>query len=137
MDRTSEMPNIAARYALSALAALVDATAPLSSQEKQQQAPVDINSFESVKAVSNPQMAPSGSTVLYTVRTTNLATNSRASLTYKVAASGGIATAFPDASTNATEARWSPDGKRVAYIAGNQLWVADLTGASRKQLTTL
>ena len=75
--------------------------------------------------------------MLYSVRTTSLATNSRSSLTYKVAASGGIATAWPDASTSASEARWSPDGKRIAFIAGDQLWVADQVGGARKQLTTL
>ena len=130
------MPNLVVRYVLPTLAALVAAAAPLAAQDKQQQ-PVDINSFETVKAVSDPQMAPNGSTVLYAVRTTSLGTNSRSSLTYKVAASGGIATAFPDASTSASEARWSPDGKRVAYIAGGQLWIADQMGGARKQLTTL
>ena len=29
------------------------------------------------------------------------------------------------ADVSATEARWSPDGKHVAYVAGDQLWVAD------------
>ena len=70
----------------SALAALV---APLAAQEKIPQQPLTIESFEAVKAVSDPQLSPSGSTVLYSVRTTSLATNSRSSLTYKVAASGG------------------------------------------------
>jgi dipeptidyl aminopeptidase/acylaminoacyl peptidase len=130
------MSNFAVRHVLPALAALAAAAAPLAAQDKQQQ-PLDINSFEAVKAVSDPQMAPNGSAVLYAVRTASLGTNSRSSLTYKVAASGGIATAFPDASTSASEARWSPDGKRVAYIAGGQLWVADQMGGARKQLTTL
>ena len=120
---------------LTALAAPL--AAPLAAQDKAQQQPLDINSFEAVKVVSDPQMAPSGSAVLYAVRTTSLGTNSRSTLTYKVAASGGVATAFPDASTSASEARWSPDGKRVAYIAGDQLWVADQTGGARKQLTKL
>ena len=132
------MPNFVVRFALPTLAALAAVAAPLAAQDKQpQQQPVDINSFEAVKVVSDPQMAPNGSTVLYAVRTTSLGTNSRSSLTYKVAAGGGIATAFPDASTSASEARWSPDGKRVAYIAGGQLWVADPMGGARKQLTTL
>ncbi|HSU93805.1 MAG TPA: S9 family peptidase [Gemmatimonadaceae bacterium] len=130
------MSNFAVRHVLPALAALAAAAAPLAAQDKQQQ-PLDINSFEAVKAVSDPQMAPNGSAVLYAVRTASLGTNSRSSLTYKVAASGGIATAYPDASTSASQARWSPDGKRVAYIAGGQLWVADQTGGARKQLTTL
>jgi len=130
------MSNFAVRHVLPALAALAAVAAPLAAQDKQQQ-PLDINSFEAVKAVSDPQLAPNGSAVLYAVRTASLGTNSRSSLTYKVAASGGIATAFPDASTSASEARWSPDGKRIAYIAGGQLWVADQMGGARKQLTTL
>ena len=117
------MPRNSVRTALPVLVALVALTARLAAQDKQQQPlnPLNIESFEAVKAVSDPQIAPSGQVVLYSVRTTNLASNSRASMTYKVAASGGIATAFPDASTNVGEARWSPDGKRVAYIANDQI----------------
>jgi dipeptidyl aminopeptidase/acylaminoacyl peptidase len=131
------MPNFAVRFVLPALAVTLVHVAPLAAQDKAQQQPLNIESFESVKAVSDPQMAPNGASVLYSVRTASLATNSRASLTYKVATSGGIATAFPDASTSASEARWSPDGKRVAYIAENQLWVSDQMGGARKQLTHL
>ena len=132
------MPNFAVRLAFPIVAAVLAVAAPLGAQDKQvQQQPVDINSFEAVKVVSDPQMAPNGSAVLYGVRTTSLGMNSRSSLTYKESAAGGIATAFPDASTSASEARWSPDGKRVAYIAGGQLWVADPMGGARKQLTTL
>ena len=132
------MPNAPARIATLIVAALLARSAPLSAQDKQQQQqPLNIDSFEAVKAVSDPQIAPSGSIVLFSVRTTNLASNSRSSMTYKVAANGGAPTAFPDASTSVGEARWSPDGKRIAYIADNQLWLADQVGGSRKQLTTL
>ena len=131
------MPNAPARIATLIVVALLAPSATLAAQEKQQQQPLNIDSFEAVKAVSDPQIAPSGSTVLFSVRTTNLASNSRSSMTYKVATNGGTPTAFPDASTSVSEARWSPDGKRIAYIAENQLWVADQMGASRKQLTTL
>jgi dipeptidyl aminopeptidase/acylaminoacyl peptidase len=129
--------RISVRAPLASIASLLVLAAPLAAQDKTPQAPLTIESFEAVKAVSDPQIAPNGATVLYSVRTTSLATNSRSSLTYKVAASGGAPTAWPDASTNASEARWSPDGKRIAYTAGNQLWVADLVGGARKQLTTL
>ena len=50
---------------------------------------------------------------------------------------GGSPRAFPAAEVSATEARWSPDGKRIAYIAAGQLWVADASGGARKQLTDL
>ena len=95
------MTNTAVRHVFSTLALFTAVAVPLAAQDKAPpQQPLDINSFESVKAVSDPQMSPSGSAVLYAVRTTSLGTNSRSTLTYKVAASGGIATAFPDASTS-------------------------------------
>ena len=129
------MPTAAVRTISLVLVALLARLSPLPAQEKQR--PLDIDSFEAVKVVSDPQISPNGATVLFAVRTANLAANSRASLTYRAAVAGGAAVAFPDASTNATEARWSPDGKRIAYIAGDQLWVADQMGGARKQLTTL
>ena len=82
------MPNPFARTTLLLSVALLARTAPLAAQEKTQQ-PLNIESFEAVKAVSDPQIAPSGASVLFSVRTTNLASNSRSSMTYKVAASGG------------------------------------------------
>ena len=129
------MPTAAVRTISLVLVALLARLSPLPAQEKQR--PLDIDSFEAVKVVSDPQISPNGASVLYAVRTANLAANSRSSLTYRSAVAGGAPVAFPDASINATEARWSPDGKRVAYIAGDQLWVADPMGGARKQLTTL
>jgi dipeptidyl aminopeptidase/acylaminoacyl peptidase len=38
---------------------------------------------------------------------------------------------------SATEARWSPDGKHIAYVASNQLWIADASGSGPRELTHL
>jgi hypothetical protein len=58
-------------------------------------------------------------------------------MTMAVPVAGGDAKPFPAADVSATEARWSRDGRRVAYVAGGQLWVADANGANAKQLTNL
>src|SRR5207244_1320883 len=81
--------------------------------------------------------APDGKTVLYAVRTTDVAANKRTSQTFAIPTDGGTPRPFPDPTVFATEARWSPDGRYVAYIAGDQLWVSDATGANRRQLTSL
>ena len=62
----------------------------------------------------------------------DVAANKRSSQTYIVPASGGTPQLFPGdgPDLNATEARWSPDGKSIAYIAGGQLWVSDAKGAN-------
>ena len=93
--------------------------------------------FAAVRAVADPQLSPDGRTVLYTVRTTDVDANRRTARTFAVPATGGEAREFPAADANVTEARWSPDGRRVAYVAGGQLWVSDADGANRRQLTSL
>ena len=39
---------------------------------------------------------------------------------------------------DATQARWSPDGRRVAYISNESgnvaLWIREFTGGARKQI---
>src|SRR5690242_19221074 len=98
---------------------------------------ITFEDFASVRAVADPQLSPDGRTILYTVRTTDVAANRRTPRTYAVPAAGGAAREFPTVDVNATEARWSPDGRRVAYVAGGQLWVSDSDGGNRRQLTSL
>ena len=53
------------------------------------------------------------------------------------AVAGGAPHIFPADEVNASEARWSPDGRRVVYVAGGQLWIADADGGNRSQVTKL
>ena len=99
--------------------------------------PMTFDDFAAVKNVGDPQVSPDGRSILYSVRTTDVGANKRTTVTKVQAASGGTAQQYPDARTNATEARWSPDGKRVAFIAGGQLWIADASGANAKQISNV
>src|ERR1700680_3927041 len=81
------------------------------------QRPMTFEDFAAVRNVGDPQVSPDGRWVLYSVRTTDVNANRRTTVTRMQLASGGAANQFPNATTSATEARWSPDGKRVAYIA--------------------
>jgi len=99
--------------------------------------PMTFDDFAAMKAVSDPQISPDGRTMLFAVRTTDVDANRRATTTYVQTLGSGAARAFPDDTTHAAEARWSPDGRRVAYTAGGQLWLANADGSGRRQLTTL
>jgi dipeptidyl aminopeptidase/acylaminoacyl peptidase len=98
---------------------------------------ITFEDFATIPLVSDPQLSPDGSRVLYAVRTTEIEANRRTTRTLVRALNASTSVQFPDAQTSATEARWSPDGARVAYISGGQLWVADANGANKRQLTTL
>src|SRR4051812_46274402 len=96
-----------------------------------QQHAITYPDFAAVRAVSDAQIAPDGKSILYSVRTTDVAANKRSGKTYVVATTGGTPRVFPRDDVSASEARWSPDGKRVAYIAAGQLWVSDADGDDR------
>ncbi len=93
--------------------------------------------FAAVKNVGDPQVSPDGRWVLYSVRTTDVGANRRTTVTKLQPAAGGGARQFPDSNVRASEARWSPDGKRVAYIASGQLWIADAAGGSARQISNV
>ncbi|HJU88798.1 MAG TPA: S9 family peptidase [Gemmatimonadaceae bacterium] len=107
---------------------------PLAAQNKRA---MTFDDFAAVRAVSDAQIAPSGRSVLYTLREVQLDANRRAAATMLALLTGGAPRRWPDDSTSATEARWSPDGARVAYVAGGQLWIADAAGGNRRKLTSL
>src|SRR5256714_6727509 len=111
-------------------------TVDLSAQGRVQR-PMTFADFAAVKNVGDPQVSPDGRWVLYSVRTTDVGANRRTTVTRLQPVAGGPARQFPAANTPATEARWSPDGKRIAYIAGGQLWIADATGANGHQISNV
>jgi len=111
--------------------------APLATTSGQGKRVMTFEDFSAIRSVSDPQLSPDARTVLYAVRTTDVEANKRTTRTFAVPVAGGPARAFPDDRTAASEARWSPDGSKVAYVAAGQLWVAEAGGGGAKQLTHL
>ena len=103
----------------------------------QQTRAITFEDFVAVRAVSDPQLSPDGRTILYAVRTADVAANRRTTRTYAIASGGGASRIFPATDVVASEARWSPDGTRVAYVAADQLWIANADGGHRVRVTTL
>jgi dipeptidyl aminopeptidase/acylaminoacyl peptidase len=109
----------------------------LAAQQPAARRAMTFEDFAAVRVVNDPQLSPDGATLLYAVRSTDVEGNRRVSLTQRLPLAEGTPRPFPDDTTRATEARWSPDGRRVAYVAGGQLWVANADGSSPRRLTAL
>jgi dipeptidyl aminopeptidase/acylaminoacyl peptidase len=108
-------------------------------QAQQGKRALTFDDFAAVRGVSDPQISPDGRSLLYALRTTDVEGNRRITRTMLLPTDGrGSPRHFPpDTAVRATEARWSPDGARVAYIAGGQLWVANADGRNPVRLTDL
>jgi dipeptidyl aminopeptidase/acylaminoacyl peptidase len=119
------------------IALLAALFAQVTAADAQQKRAITFDDFAAVRAVSDPQPSPDGKSVLYAVRVADVQANRRAGKTFLIPSAGGTPQVFPSADVAATEARWSPDGKRAAYVAGGHLWIVDASGANAKKLTEL
>jgi dipeptidyl aminopeptidase/acylaminoacyl peptidase len=90
-----------------------------------------------VRRVGDPQLSPDGKWVAYSVTVPDKAANRNRSQIYLIAINGGEPRQLTSGSTSAFSPRWSPDGKRIAFGLGGQIWSMDAEGGNLKQLTSL
>ena len=50
---------------------------------------------------------------------------------------GGEPKQLTKGGSSASQPRWSPDGKKIAYVTGGQIWVMDADGDDKEQVTKL
>src|SRR5262245_44491202 len=104
--------------------------------------PMTIDDLLKFKRVSDPQISPDGSQVIYVVTTVDLEGNkSTANLWLAVTDGSAPPRQLTTTDKKDRHPRWSPDGKRILFEStrsgDSQLWVIDLSGGEAKQLTTI
>src|SRR5262252_10018955 len=120
--------------------------------------PFTFEDMMKLKRVGDPQVSPDGKWVIFSVVDVDLAANTKTPHIWIVSIGGGgpgqghVGTALPAgpaeqssagsssgeriliADQDADRPRWSPDGKRFAFLStkegGSQVWIADFDGAS-------
>ncbi len=94
-----------------------------------------------MKEIRDLAVSPNSKVLLFIVSETDLEGNRTRSALWVMPAAGGAPKRLTDASGSVSSPRWSPDGKRIAYIAsggeGLGLWVMDEDGSRKKRLTGL
>ena len=107
----------------------------------QQRHPLSIQDFLSLERPGEPQISPDGRWVVYSVTTPNLAANRRTTDLWLQAVDGSPARKISTDSLGGRSARWSPDGRRIAYVSSrggtSQVWMYDVGSGRRRQVTTL
>lgn len=95
------------------------------------------NDMVNLKRVGDPQLSPDGKIVAYTVGVVNKAENRTLTHIYTVNIDGGNPRQLTRGNSSHSSPRWSPDGKRIAYLTGGQVWTMEADGDDTKQVTRI
>lgn len=100
-----------------------------------------VNELLKIRRVGDPQLSPDGHWVAYTISDLNWDANRRVTQIYLVSIDGGEPRQLTNAPQSSTSPRWSPDGKRLAFISaregGPQVWTLDIATNEQKKVTNI
>ncbi|HEX8773952.1 MAG TPA: S9 family peptidase [Pyrinomonadaceae bacterium] len=94
-----------------------------------------VNELLKVRRVSDPQVSPDGRTVAFTITDPDIAANKSRTQIYLIPMEGGEPRALTSGDQSSESPRWSPDGKRLAYISDSQVWTIDVASGEKKKVT--
>ncbi|HEY9401987.1 MAG TPA: S9 family peptidase, partial [Pyrinomonadaceae bacterium] len=102
-----------------------------------QRRPLTIDDLLKVRRVGDPQLSPDGRLVAYQISDPDKAANRSRTHIYLIPVEGGQPVQLTTGDTSASSPRWSPDGKRIAFVRGGQIHTMDATGGDVKKITSI
>lgn len=87
--------------------------------------------------VSDPQLAPDGSKILYGVTYTSIKENRSVRQLYVVNTDGSDNRAITHFSKSASNARWYGDGSKILFIQGGQIYQMNSDGSAIRQVSDI
>jgi dipeptidyl aminopeptidase/acylaminoacyl peptidase len=89
------------------------------------------------RRVGDPQVSPDGKQVAFTIGDVNFDANRVVTQIYVTPIGGGEAKQLTNGDRSSTAPRWSPDGQKIAFTTGSQVWLMDTDGDHKTQVTKI
>lgn len=103
--------------------------------------PITAEDFFRLKLVSDPQIDPTGTQIVYALQRTDREQNKYFSNLWMVGADGQENRPFTQGDQSDRSSRWSPDGQSIAFLSDrgetSQLWLISARGGEARKLTSL
>jgi dipeptidyl aminopeptidase/acylaminoacyl peptidase len=127
------------RFPVSVLSTVL-VLAPLAFAQQPAPRAITIDDYFQIRAVHDSQLSPDGKWVAYTVKTALLKEDKNEERIWMVSAAGGAPLALTAEGESSTHARWSPDGKFIAFLSARnegktQVWLLNRLGGEAERLT--
>jgi dipeptidyl aminopeptidase/acylaminoacyl peptidase len=92
-----------------------------------------------VRRVSDPRTSPDGTQIAFVVGTVDMAANKVINQIYvaDLEKPDRPARQITEGSASSSSPRWSPDGKRIAYVAGGQIWIMEPDGGGKRKISDI